>query len=158
MKVIYGLAGMALTVVLAGCAPPAPQAPDTSAEDAAAIRAHVDEFVDAWNAGDNAILGKLVAEDAVLMQPDTPLLTGRDPILATMAEGYDIAMIQQTATCDEVIPLGDHAYARGTWTLEPTAAAGENVPGANGKWTALYARDAGGNWKLARWMWNQYGE
>ena len=157
MRFTHLLAGLALSLGLVACGQPAPTpARDTSAEDAAAIRAHVDRFVEAWNAADGVAVGPLIAEDAILMQPDTPAVTGRDAILAVIAEGYDVAMIQQLATCDEVITLGDHAWARGTWHLNPTSAAEPEVQGTSGKWSGLYARNAAGQWELARWMWNQY--
>lgn len=108
-----------------------------------------------WNAADNAGLGPMVVEDAILMQPVGPLRQGRDAIVATIAEVYDIAMIQQTATVDEVIVSGDHAYAHGTWNLNPTPAAGADVQAANSKWSILYERGADGAWQISRWMWNQ---
>ena len=146
---------LASLLAAAACAPTPEAAPDTSAADATAIRAGVDQFVAAWNVADNATIGSLVAADAILMQPVGPALQGRDTILATMAAGYDITMIQQSATVDEVIVMGDNAYARGTWNLDPTAAAGDEVTAMNGQWTVLLARGVDGAWQFSRWMWNQ---
>ncbi len=152
MKLRFRILSLASVLVVAACTQQ--PAPDTGA-DAAAIRAWVDQFVVAWNEADDATLGPMIAEDAVLMQPDGPPLQGRAAILATMAEGYDIAMIQQSATTDEVVVIGDYAYARGTWNLNPTPAAGPDVQPANGKWSTLFERGAGGAWQVSRWMWNQ---
>ena len=152
MSVRVHLLSLASLLVLAACAPQ--QVPDTEA-DVAAISAQVDQFVAAWNAADNATLSPMVAEDAILMQPDGSPLEGRDAILATMADGYDIAMIQQSATVDEVIVMGDYAYAHGTWTLNPMSAAGADMQALNGKWSTLYARGTDGAWQIWRWMWNQ---
>lgn len=153
MKSRLAMLGLAAGFVFAACAPE--PAPDTSAADATAIRTQVDQFVAAWNVADNATIGSLVAADAILMQPVGPALQGRDTILATMATGYDITMIQQSATVDEVIVMGDNAYARGTWNLDPTAAAGDEVTAMNGQWTVLLARGVDGAWRFSRWMWNQ---
>lgn len=159
MRTLSRMLGLTLLVALAACsqqqsAPDAADA-DTSAADAEALREQVGQFVSAWNAADQATLAPLVAEDAVLMQPDGPPVEGRDAILAVMAVGYDPALMQQSATVDEVVILGDYAYGRGTWTLDPTADAGEDVPPGNGMWSAVYWRGMDGGWQIWRWMWNQ---
>ncbi|NNG17923.1 MAG: nuclear transport factor 2 family protein [Gemmatimonadales bacterium] len=145
---------LASGLVLAACAPEPAPAPDTSAADATAIRAEIDQFVAAWNVADNAAIGPLMATDVLLMQPDGPV-QGRDAVLADIAEAYDVGMMRQSAVTDEVIVMGDYAYARGTWNLDPTPAAGEDAPAANGQWTVLLARGADGGWQFSRWMWNQ---
>lgn len=145
--------GLASVLVLAACAQEQPPV-DTSA-DVAAIRAWVDQFVDAWNRGDKAAISPLVAQDAVLMQPDGPPHQGRAAILATMGEPFDFTMVQQSATTDEVVVIGDYAYGRGTWKLDPTPAAGPDVQPANGKWSVVFKRGADGAWEVWRWMWNQ---
>ena len=153
MKIPAPIIIFAAIFVFAGCAQQEP--PDTSVADAADIRTGVSDFVAAWNTADNASLATMIAEDIVLMQPDGPLLEGRDVILETMASAYDIGMMQQSATIDEVIALGDHAYARGTWRLDPTPAAAADAAALNGKWSALYERQPTGTWQMSRWMWNQ---
>lgn len=153
MKFRAHILSLTFIFVLVACAPQQP--PDTSEADAAAIRAQVDKFVAAWNTADNATLVNTISEDAILMQPDGPSHEGRDRILETMASGYDIETMQQTAVVDEVIVMGDHAYARGTWTLDPTSAAGADAPALNGKWATLSKRGPGGSWQIFRWIWNQ---
>jgi uncharacterized protein (TIGR02246 family) len=150
--------GVAMILVFAGCAQQPEPAPEffNAAADTENLRVLVGQFVDSWNAADMAAIGPMVADDIVLMQPDGPLLQGRDAILATIAE-VDITMVQQTATVDEVIVLGDYAYTRGTWNLDPTPTAGADVPSANGKWSVLFKRGADGAWQMSRWMWNQEG-
>ncbi len=148
--------GLASAVVLAACAQQqAPDMPEAHAFDAEAARAQVDQFVSVWNAGDHIALGAMIAEDAVLMQPDGPPLKDRSAILETIAEAYDAAMFQQTATVDEMIAVGDYAYGRGTWTLNPTPDASADVQALNGKWSALYQAGPDGGWQIWRWMWNQ---
>ncbi len=153
MKLRNLMLGLTSALVLAACTPEA--APDTSAADEAAIRTLVGEFVAAWNTVDDATYGPMIAEGAILMQPDGPPTQGRDAILAIMVEGYDPAMSQQTAMVDGVIPMGDYAYAYGTWNIDPTPAAGADVVARNGKWSVLYMRGADGAWQTYRWMWNE---
>jgi ketosteroid isomerase-like protein len=128
---------------------------ETATVDPATVRTQVDQFVSLWNAGDSDGLGSMIAEDAVLMQPTGPLLEGREPIIASMAQGYDIALLQQSATVDEVIMIGEQAYARGTWNLDPTPEAGPEVPAMSGRWSAVYQPAPDGGWQIWRWMWNQ---
>jgi ketosteroid isomerase-like protein len=158
MRFLGRILSLALVTAFAACSQqqtPDVTDTDTSAADADAVRAHVDQFVSAWNTADDAALGPMVAEDAVLMQPDGPVLEGSDAILAVIAAGYDIALIQQSATVDEVIVIGDYAYGRGTWNLEPTPEAGADVLPGNGKWSVIYQRGLDGGWQIWRWMWNQ---
>ena len=155
MKLHALLLGLGSALVLAACAQKPAEAPDTTEADTAAIHAWVDQFLAAWNVGDVTTIGPTLAEDIILMQPVGPMVSGRDAVLETIAKQYDVTMIQQTATVDEVIVNGDHAYARGTWQLNPTAAAGADVQASNGKWSVLYKRSADGGWQVWRWMWNQ---
>jgi ketosteroid isomerase-like protein len=128
---------------------------EASTADPAILRTQVDEFVSMWNAGDVDGLGSMIAEDAVLMQPTGPALKGREAILAQLAQNYDISLFQQSATVDEVVMLGDQAYARGTWELDPTPEAGPDTPSMSGKWSAVYQPAPDGSWQTWRWMWNQ---
>lgn len=155
MKVRIQLLGLVSAVLVAACAQQqTEEVSDAASLDPATVSAQVDRFVSAWNAGDPAALDEMIAEDAVLMQPDGPPLEGRAAILETMAGAYDVAMYQQSATVDEVVALGDYAYGRGTWSLNPTAA-NEAGEGMNGKWSAVYRPAPDGGWQTWRWMWNQ---
>jgi ketosteroid isomerase-like protein len=97
----------------------------------------------------------MIADDAILMPPDGPVVSGRDAIVAEIAKENDTKTAQQTATVDEVIVTGDHAYARGTWNVTPIAGAGASTQPQEGKWSILYKRGADGTWLTSRWMWNQ---
>ena len=153
MKFRAHILSLTFIFVLVACAPQ--QSPDTSEADAAAIRAHVDKFVAAMNTADNAALVNSISEDAIMMGPDEPPQEGRDRILESIASGYDIEMNQQTAVVDEVIVMGDHAYARGAWAVVPTSTSGLYAQASIGKWVVLYKRGPDGSWQIFRWMWNE---
>ena len=156
MKTPITMLVLSLALGVAACGQPSqsPPPPDTSEADATAIRAGVQELVATWNAGEN--FAAQIAMDAVLLQPDGSPIRGRDSIASSIAQNYDITLLQQTATTDEILVMGNYAYAHGTWQLDPTAAAGADAPGSGGKWSVLYQRAASG-WEIARWMWNQEG-
>lgn len=150
------LTGFALVLALAACAPePASETAAMPDLDPATVRAEVSEFVSAWNDGDFASVSSSIADDAVLLRPDGPILTGREAILASISENYDGSLLKQSATVDEVTAVGDMAYARGTWKLDPTAEAGSDIPSASGYWSVIYKRGPDGGWQTWRWMWNQ---
>jgi uncharacterized protein (TIGR02246 family) len=153
-SLIPGLVLLSLFTACGQQSTPGKASIDTSA-DTAAIRANVEKLLAAWNKGDSAAYGPMIADDAILMQPDGPLLQGRDSIVANMIKSYDTTKAQQTATVNEVIVMGDHAYVRGTWNLNPMSAAGADTKAMNGKWSVLYQRSADGTWLTSRWMWNQ---
>ena len=156
MKKLTWLMALAPALLIAACsqapAPAPAAAPDTSAADMAAIRANAEQYVAAWNAGDGATMGPLLAEDVVLMQPDGPPTVGREAILQGFAGAYDPANMVQTFTTDEVIVAGDYGYAIGTWNLDPKP--GAEDASRRGKWSALYRRGAAGAWQVYRWMYN----
>lgn len=150
--------GLFVIPLFTGCGqqPASGKASTDTTADTAAMRATVEKFVAAWNKGDSATYGALIAGDAVLMPPDGPVVTGRDAIVAAMAKDYDPRKAQQTATVDEVIVAGPDTYAYGAWNVKPTAAASADAKVSNGKWSALYHRSADGTtWLISRWMWNQ---
>ena len=148
--------GLVLISLITACGQQSAPGKASIAADTATIRANVERFIAAWNKGDSAAYGPMIADDAILMSPDGPLVNGRDAIVADMAKDYDTTKAQQTAPVDEVIVMGDHAYVRGTWSLNPmAAAAGADTKALNGKWSTLYQRSTDGTWVVSRWMWNQ---
>lgn len=155
-----------LALVLSACAPePAEETADAEATPAAtqrpaadveAIRGLVDRLLTAWNTSDTTALASMIADDIVLLQPDGPVLEGRDAILDFIAGSYDPALLEQSATVDEVLALGPaHAYGRGSWHLEPTGEPSPDAQAGDGKWSTVYRLGPDGQWLMWRWMWNQ---
>ncbi len=157
MKTRTLLLAIASAAFLAACVQPPPPAPevDTSAADEAAVRGMTDTFVAAWNAGDAAALSAMIAADVVEMPQGAPANVGRDAVLAAMGAGYDITVVQQSATVDEVFVIGDYANAWGTWRMDAIVATDPPADPTTGKWMAFYHRNADGAWQIWRWMWNQ---
>lgn len=154
MRIHALLLGFGSALVLAAFSQKPVEAQDTNAADTAAIHAWVDTFLTKWNTGNLASMGPALAEDIVLMQPVGEAISGRDAVVAFFADRNDFKTFQQTATVDEVIVIGDNAYAWGTWQINPTAAAGADVQAINGKWSMLFKRGADGGWQSSRWMSN----
>jgi uncharacterized protein (TIGR02246 family) len=143
---------VASVVGAAGCQAPADPALDTV--DATALRAALEAYFDAANAGDAARWASLYTEDAVMMPPNSPVVEGRAAI-----ESW-LAMLPVKITDAEGTPLemggaGSVAYVRGTYSMSlQIPGLPESVP-QQGKFLQIYARQQpAGSWLLARDMWN----
>ena len=136
-------------IALAACAP---KATDTAADEAA-IKADPVAWMNAYNAGDADGVANLYAEDAVLMPPGVPAVTGRAAIKEFVASDSTQAKAAGlTFKVDEPTGIGvsgDLGWANGTYSV--TDGAGSTVD--NGKYLAVYRR-IDGKWKLIRDTWN----
>ena len=135
-------------VVMSACAPAAPPAVDTAAEEAA-LNAVTAAWLEAYNAGDVEKIVAMYAEDGVLMPPHAPVATGHAAIRAFLtadtagAKAAGLKLVPGMATAGVA---GDTGWESGSYTI--TDASGAAVDGgsylsvsrkSNGKW--LYVRD-----------------
>jgi uncharacterized protein (TIGR02246 family) len=128
------------------------KAPDTAADEAA-LKAVPGAWMDAYNAGDADSVANLYAEDAVLMPPGVPAITGRAAIKEFIASDIPQSKAAGLAfKVDEPTGVGisgDLGWASGTDSV--TNASGETID--SGKYLAVYRR-IDGKWKLIRDTWN----
>lgn len=129
-------------------------------------RARVDADVDSLNrlqkqvdstiiSGDTERYLTFLADDAVLMPPNAPAVSGNQAIrLWHQAISRQFRIQKYAATDDEVIVSGNWALRRASmdWTLMP-AAGGKPIRDL-GKFIILYRREPDGSWKVARDIWN----
>jgi ketosteroid isomerase-like protein len=125
---------------------------DTSADEAA-IRAATTTWVNAYNAGDAAAMGANYAEDAVLLPPNAPAVSGRAAIgeyLGTDSAGTRAAGLKFNIPGDGPVGVSsDLAYESGSFSV--TDAAGATV--ATGKYIGVFNK-IDGKWLLVRDTWN----
>jgi ketosteroid isomerase-like protein len=135
--------------VLAGCQN---AAVDTSA-DVAAIRAGTAAWANDYNAGDGTAAGAHYAEDAVLLPPDAPAVSGRAAIaefLGAAGAGTSAAGLTFIIPGDGPVQVsGDLAYESGSFSVTDTA--GATV--ATGKYIGVFNK-IDGKWLLVRDTWN----
>jgi uncharacterized protein (TIGR02246 family) len=143
---------MTVLAVAAGCAKPAPPAPDTTADEAA-ISAINPQWFKSYNEGDADRIAALYAEDAVFSAPGLPALRGREAIRAYLVQ--DIANSSAAglsfvppATAEHGVS-GDLAWEWGTFSL--TDKSGATVD--TGKYVTVYQR-MGGSWLIIRDIFN----
>ena len=145
---------LAATFLLACSQPPAA---DTTEADVAAIRAIVDRFDEAMNAGDYEALAELYAEDAIRMPANAPPQIGRDAI----REWFRLEMEQSDTQIDNVVRdarvFGDWGYCWGDATGTDTPKAGGDEILIDSKWMSVSRRMPDGSWKVYRDIFNANG-
>jgi ketosteroid isomerase-like protein len=107
------------------------------------LRALSDAFVRHFNAGDaERLTREFYTEDAHLLPPNLPTVTGRSGIGAAFREFLEAGMGELTVdTYDvHVAESGDLAYGTGTFSL------GRPAPD-RGKFLEVYRRQADGSWR-----------
>jgi uncharacterized protein (TIGR02246 family) len=123
----------------------------------AEVRAEVDEinrqFVEALERGDAASVAALYAEDAVVLPPDAPMISGRAAIeefwrglMEAGARGVNLETLRLAGPRDLL-----HEVGRATITIQPEG--GETNTQAM-KYVVVWERDPAGGLALAVDMWN----
>lgn len=141
-------AALLLAVFLGGCRS---TAPSFSGADAAAIRSQIDKYAQAALAADWDAWGQTLAADVIALPPNSPPIVGRDAAVA-YARAYP-KLTRLVETVDEVVGVGDLAYARGRYSLAVTLADGSTVTD-DGSFLRVHRRAADGSWPHVRWMWH----
>src|SRR6266550_4213662 len=80
---------VASIMTLVGSCAPAPDRSQTTSADSAAIPKTFDEYAAAWKASDAARIGKLYADDAIILPGDHPAETGVGAIVKYNQEFFD---------------------------------------------------------------------
>lgn len=137
------------SIALAGCQ----QANNDTAADEAAIRASTVQWAENYNAGNGDAMAALYAEDAVLLPPNAPAVSGRAAIgefLAAESANSRAAGVKFNLPGDGPVQIsGDLAYESGSFNV--TDASGATV--ATGKYIGVFNRKDG-KWLLVRDTWN----
>jgi uncharacterized protein (TIGR02246 family) len=156
------LSGLGFDVVLCGCfaglmlvagCNQAPPPVDTAAAVQAVKDADAAQLKSA-QALDVAGTVSYYADDATLMPPNVPLVTGKDAIQKTwagmLAPGTQVTWAPSKV---EVSASGDLAYDQGTYTLTMPGPDGKPM-NDKGKYLAVSKKQADGSWKLEEDTWN----
>ena len=138
-------------IAVTACAPSAPPAADTAADEAV-FRAGSITWVEGYNAGDVDRIVALYAEDAVVMPPNVPAASGHAAIRKYLAADTAAAKAggMTMALADDGVGVsGNLGWHSGTFKV--TNAAGATVD--TGKWVETW-RKAEGEWHIIRDIWN----
>jgi uncharacterized protein (TIGR02246 family) len=155
--IIYGLEETSMKMLLmtttafgllTACTQAPPPIPDTRAADAQAIRDQETAAQQAWAAKDTDKVASLYADDATVMLPDTPVMTGKAAISAGFkGAGSDpnFALSLQTTSVDT---SGDLGYVRGSYMVHQTDATSKKATMEKGNYVLVYKKQADGSWKI----------
>ena len=148
--ILYLLVLTLAVAFLVSCttAPP----PDTSAEDSEAIKAASTQWLDAFNRADAEALASLYTEEATLLEPNSPLVVGRESIQTIFQGFFDTSGLQLQLTVIELSVNGDMAHRFGRYTLTIQPEEGEAISD-NGKYVEIWKRE-NGTWKIDVNIWN----
>ena len=140
-----------LGVIAFGCAKTPP--PQDVAADKTKLQTDALSWFDHFAAADSEGIAKLYAEDALVMPPGAPAVTGRPAIktlFGTMSAGAKAARLslkQGTVTGSDV--SGDMGWISGTYTVEDST--GATIDGGN--YMSVHHRTDGA-WLYIRDIWN----
>ena len=137
-------------VLLTACTQAPPPVPDTRAADEQAIRDQEAVAQQAWAAKDTDKVAALYADDATVMLPDTPVMTGKAAISAGFkGAGSDpnFALSLQTTSVD-TSKGGDLGYVRGSYMVHQTDAKSKKATMEKGNYVLVYKKQADGSWKI----------
>lgn len=129
---------------------------DTRAADEATLRKMDDEWSKA--AGSTKDVEKTVSfysDDAIVMPPNIPTLTGKEPIRALWKSMLGTPSFSGgwQATKVEVARSGDLAYVSGNYEFKETDAGGKPITD-KGKYLEIWKKQADGSWKCVADMFN----
>ena len=112
-------------------------------------------YASAVNAGDSSAYSKLFAADAIRMPPGRDLEYGREQIRAGEQADYDVVKLEVRSTPGDVVQLSEewiYAIAHIEGIAAAHADGAESSLRATKTW--LLQRREGGDWLIARQMWN----
>ena len=112
-------------------------------------QATADAWLGAFNSGDAAGLALMYSEDAEVLPPDQPIVSGHEAIEAFW-KTFNPGQVRVEISEVESSRLGDYWYREGTYAAN---LADEGEPRI-GKFIELWKK-VGSNWMLYRHMWNR---
>jgi ketosteroid isomerase-like protein len=116
------------------------------------IRAAVEAFTEAYNAGDLQNLPAIFAVNLVDMSAGGPTRSGaeaRKHFVARVAETHAKFRPHLVIEIDEIQVAGEWAYQRGSLVVTLTPKAGGEESFIRQRYLEIWRRDGGGRWRIA---------
>lgn len=129
-----------------------------SPADETAIRATLDSFTVAVNAGSADRMTAVYASDAAIHPSGMPAAVGTEAIRKLWTDMTGMMRVTTfTSVTTKVAGQGDVAYVTGTYHLESTSAdsAHTPMPAADGKFVEVLWRQTDKSWKVVADNWNE---
>ena len=108
------------------------------------------QFEEAIARGDAAACAAVYTDDAKILPPDSPELTGKQAAQGLWQSIIDMGVKSISLQTLELEEMGDMAVDRGAATVDIQGEGGETMQ-ASGKYIVLWKRQTDGTWK---WHWD----
>ncbi len=142
----------ALILLFWGAAACAAQSP-SDAEAAAEIRSAMQDWAAAVQAEDVARSVSFVTDDARLVPPNEPVVSGREAIEQWAREFHAAVTVEEVnPMVDSVRVAGDWAVCHGAWAMR-LSVDGESMIDTT-RYVTIWEREPDGSWKVAYDTWN----
>lgn len=112
----------------------------------------VARYTDAFNRRDAEAFASLFAEDAHLMAPHVPTITGREAIRHSMPGFWELGLRDLELTPLRVRRHGDIVLDSGRWSIR--IGSGPDAARDEGKDIRVWQHQADGSWKIVFDIWN----
>ncbi|MDG0867265.1 YybH family protein [Candidatus Lucifugimonas marina] len=119
-------------------------------DDRAAVLESEDRYAAAINASDVDEIDDLFADDAMLMLPDRPAVSGREAIVAHQREFFRSIKASIKSVVAEIETLEGIVYVRGAFNYAMAPKMGGEAITMRGKYINLYKRDEMKQWRIWR--------
>ena len=133
--------------------PAAAFAVEPPADPGAIFQAGTNEWIDAYNAGEPDRVIALYSQDAIVMPPDAPSVTGDAALRSFLADEMAAAKQNKITIVltgdDEADTSGDLGWHRGTFKVVGEGGASLGT----GKFLEIWQRQQG-KWRITRDIWN----
>jgi ketosteroid isomerase-like protein len=153
MKTTLAIGSLLLALLAIGCSR---EAQPTFADDLAAITAFNERYLRSINEEDIAALSDLTTDGHIMLPPNSEPVVGKSANDAMNGGAFQRYDFSETWTPVETVIDGDLAFQRGTFTTIATpksAGEGERLE-VNGSFMRIYQRQASGEWRMTRDMFN----
>jgi ketosteroid isomerase-like protein len=119
------------------------------------IRRAVDEFIEAYRAGDLDRAGAIFTDDLVDMSAGGPTRKGeaaREHFLSRVAKVHEKFKPSLAINIAEIFVIGDMAYQRGDFLVTRESKTGGALSYLRQRYLEVWRRDANANWKICIFM------
>lgn len=122
--------------------------PNTTNDDERAIRALVDTWLEATEAGDTQTVLDLMTDDVVFLVPNEEPF-GKEAFEASSDEMKDV-QIEGSSDIQEVQVMGDWAFLRNFLEVTMTPPDDDESVRRSGHTLTIFRKESDGQWRLAR--------
>lgn len=130
------------------------ETPPSFAEDLAAITGFNERYLAAINNEDIAALSALTTDGHVMLPPNQEPVVGKAANDAMNGGAFERYEFSETWQPVETVIDGDLAFQRGTFTTIATPRGDGQRLEVNGSFMRIYQRQANGEWRMTRDMFN----